>query len=634
MSLFFDNSPQPRFLPTNSKEMKALGWDGLDILLVSGDAYIDQPSFGVPLLGRWLVAHGYKVGIIAQPDWRNADAVQAMGRPRLFAGVSAGALDSLLAHYTAFRKKRHDDAYTPGGRAGARPNRACIIYTNLLRQAFPHLPIVLGGIEASLRRLSHYDFWTDSLRRSLLLDAKADLLIYGMGERAILETARKAEAGKPLQHIAGTAWAVNAAVAADSLPPESTCLHLPSHEALLAEKSLLVRATLDCEMRVHTGTAYALQECGNRAVVLAPPAAPLSTAEMDALYDLPFSRRAHPSYSEPIPADTMMRVSITSHRGCGGGCSFCSLALHQGRRISSRSQASLLREVEAITASKAVAISDVGGPTANMWQARCASPSPCRRRSCCYPKLCRHFITPQHEHVALLRTIAAMPKVKQVRVASGVRADIALRDADALAAYTMEFTGGQLKVAPEHCADAVLQAMRKPPLSVFEEFLQHFLQDSRNAGREQYVVPYLMSAFPGCTAEHMQQLADWLKQRHWAPQQVQCFIPTPGTVATAMFYAEVDEQGNDIVVARSDAERLRLHGILMPEMGNKHAPQRTEQKRNGTAAKRNQGGAAPLRGEKKQQRPMPSKQHDNYKQQPAREQGSGLMPPPARKAGR
>lgn len=634
MSLFFAHSPQPRFLATNHKEMKALGWDALDILLVSGDAYIDQPSFGVPLLGRWLVAHGYKVGIIAQPDWRAADSMQAMGRPRLFAGVSAGAIDSLLAHYTAFRKKRHDDAYTPGGKAGARPNRACIIYTNLLHQAFPGLPVVLGGIEASLRRLSHYDFWTDSLRRSLLLDAKADVLIYGMGERAILETARKAEAGQPLQHSAGTAWAVNAAAAEASLPPHTPCLHLPSHEALLADKTLLVQATLDCEMRVHTGTAYAMQLCGKRAVLLAPPAAPLSTAEMDKLYDLPFSRRAHPSYSEPIPADTMMRVSITSHRGCGGGCSFCSLALHQGRRISSRSRDSILREVEAITEAKAVAISDVGGPTANMWQGRCTSPAPCRRRSCCYPKMCRHFVTPQQEHVGLLRTIAAMPKVKQVRVASGVRADIALRDMNALAAYTMEFTGGQLKVAPEHCADAVLQAMRKPPLSVFEDFLQHFLRDSRNAGREQYVVPYLMSAFPGCTAEHMQQLADWLKQRHWAPQQVQCFIPTPGTVATALFYAEVDEQGRPLYVARTDAERLRLHGILMPDMGNKHAPRAMQQKGQGrpknTATPTAAQGEAGRRPHAARQGQPPK--HTTPTQQ--HRQGSGLMPPPARKAGR
>ena len=580
---------QPRFLPMSRAEMQALGWKELDVLLVNGDAYVDHPAFGPVLLGRWLVAHGFRVGIVAQPRWQSPDDLLVMGRPRLFAGVSAGALDSMLAHYTAFRKKRHDDAYTPGGKAGARPNRACLVYANLARQAFPGLPVILGGIEASLRRTTHYDFWTDSLRRSILLDAKADLLIYGMGELAMLECARRLAEGKSLHGIDGTAWL--AKVDEHNVPvdlPEEWLdlprMQLPSHEAVQAEATELLRLTQMLEQQVHRQNAWAQQMVGDRALVLAPPARPLTTEEMDQIYALPYARAAHPRYREPIPADEMLRTSITSHRGCGGGCSFCSLALHQGRRISSRSQESILAEARTLVAQSRrgqVAISDVGGPTANMWQAHCAlddataaraepgarPSSRCRRSSCCYPTVCKSFITPQMQHVGLLREVAALPGVRQVRVASGVRADLALNDPEALAAYTGEFIGGQLKVAPEHCAARVLDLMRKPGMEVFEAFLQSFMEQSRRAGREQYVVPYMMSAFPGCTDEDMHELARWLQQRHWSPQQTQCFIPTPGSIATAMYYCGRNEDGEEIYVARSDADRLRQHRILMPDFG-------------------------------------------------------------------
>ena len=580
---------QPRFLPMNRAEMQALGWKELDVLLVNGDAYVDHPAFGPVLLGRWLVAHGFRVGIVAQPRWQSPDDLLVMGRPRLFVGVSAGALDSMLAHYTAFRKKRHDDAYTPGGKAGARPNRACLVYANLARQAFPGLPVILGGIEASLRRTTHYDFWTDSLRRSILLDAKADLLIYGMGELAMLECARRLAEGKSLHGIDGTAWL--AKVDENNVPvdlPEEWLdlprMQLPSHEAVQAEATELLRLTQMLEQQVHRQNAWAQQMVGDRALVLAPPARPLTTEEMDKIYALPYARAAHPRYREPIPADEMLRTSITSHRGCGGGCSFCSLALHQGRRISSRSQESILAEARKLVAQSRrgqVAISDVGGPTANMWQAHCAlddatsakaepgarPSSRCRRSSCCYPTVCKSFITPQMQHVGLLREVAALPGVRQVRVASGVRADLALNDPEALAAYTGEFTGGQLKVAPEHCAARVLDLMRKPGMEVFEAFLQSFVEQSRLAGREQYVVPYMMSAFPGCTDEDMHELARWLQERHWSPQQTQCFIPTPGSIATAMYYCGRNEDGEEIYVARSDADRLRQHRILMPDFG-------------------------------------------------------------------
>ena len=591
---------QPRFVPMSAEEMRALGWDELDVLLINGDAYVDHPSFGNVLLARWLIRHGFRTGIVAQPNWENTDDLLVMGRPRLFAGVSAGALDSLLAHYTAFRKKRHDDAYTPGGKAGARPNRACLVYANLARRAFPGLPVILGGIEASLRRVSHYDFWTDALRKPILMDAKADLLIWGMGEKAIIECAQRLQRGEDLRGIPGTAWMdkLDATGHPANLPAAlegDPWVALPSHAEILADSYQLLKLTQELERQVHRLDAWAFEPVGDRAVVLARPAQPLSTEEMDDLYTLPFTRQAHPRYNEAIPAAEMMRTSITSHRGCGGGCSFCSLALHQGRRISSRSEQSILSEARQLGQQNVargkgpVAISDVGGPTANMWQGHCAldartaqqdeggsvrGKSACRRASCCFPSVCKSFITPQRRHVELLRKVAALPEVKQARVASGVRADLALRDADALAAYTGEFTGGQLKVAPEHCAPSVLELMRKPSLDVFEVFLDSFVRQSRAAGREQYVVPYLMSGFPGCTDEDMRTLSRWLRQRHWNPQQTQCFIPTPGTVATAMFYCGRDETGEPIYVARTDAQRMRQHYILMPSTQDDEAPSR------------------------------------------------------------
>ena len=552
---------QPAFLPMSKAEMQALGWRELDVLLITGDSYVDHPAFGVALLGRWLVAHGYRTGIAAQPDWKDASRPAFMGRPRLFAGVSAGALDSMLAHYTAFRKIRRDDAYSPGGTAGARPNRACLVYANMARAAFPGLPVVLGGIEASLRRITHYDFWSDRLRRSLLLDAKAELLVYGMGERAVLEIARRIEKGGPLTGILGTAYMGRE----EDIPADAPRMRLPAHENMLNDSKLLIKAALLLERHVHGGNAWAVQRVGGRSLLLAPPAPALSTEEMDTLYELPFSRRAHPMYKKPIPAEDMLRASITSHRGCGGGCSFCSLALHQGRRIASRSEESLLREAAGLARQPGFsgAISDVGGPTANMWQTSCTQANACRRTSCCFPKVCPSFRTRQRKHVAMLRKIRALPGIRHLRIASGIRADIALAEPDMLRAYTVEFTGGQLKVAPEHCAGVVLELMRKPPLEVFEAFVQAFYEYSADAGRKQYVVPYLMSAFPGCTEAHMRELGRWLAARHWKPQQVQCFTPTPGTLATAMFYAGTDAKGTPIPVARTDAERLRLHHILL-----------------------------------------------------------------------
>ncbi len=560
-----------RFLPMCRQDMEQRGWDTLDILLISGDAYVDHPSFGVALLGRWLEAQGYRVGIVAQPRWTSPEDIARMGRPKLFVGVTAGALDSMLAHYTAFRKKRHDDAYTPGGRHGARPNRACIVYTGLVRQAFPGLPVVLGGIEASLRRATHYDFWSDGIRRSILLDSKADLLVYGMAERQVEEIARRLQQGELLTGIPGTAY-----VRSEPFATNEPCMALPSHEAIEADPKLLMEATLQLEAQVHDGMTWAAQACGKRTVVFAPPAAPLTTEELDRLYTLPFQRRSHPSYKNAIPAAAMIQFSITTHRGCGGGCSFCSLALHQGRRIQSRSADSIESEILQLTRHPdwAGSISDVGGPTANMWGTRCAS-TVCKRPSCLTPKICPQFNADQKALLSLLRRLRSLHGVKHLRIASGIRHDLALTDEAYAGGLIAEFTGGQLKLAPEHCCESVLRLMRKPAFETFERFLTVFERESRRAGKEQYVIPYLVSAFPGCTDQDMRALADWLRKRGWKPQQVQCFIPTPGTVATAMFYAGIDPKGSPIFVPRSDAERLRQHGILMEEKGPRSEKERS-----------------------------------------------------------
>ncbi len=551
--------------------MNALGWDELDVLLVSGDAYVDHHSFGASLLGRWLVANGFRTGLVSQPRWENSDDVQRMGRPRLFAGVTAGALDSLLAHYTAFRKKRGDDAYSPGGATGLRPNRAVIVYTGLVRSAFPGLPVVAGGIEASLRRATHYDFWSDALRRSIVLDSKADAVLYGMAEKSILAVAKLLSELSPRQKASEALTAARLPGLAYAVHPEAVpadAEELPSHEAILADAELLIKATLAFERQMLQGGPCLVQRSGGRVVVFEPPPAPLTTAEMDAVYCLPFRRRAHPAYQEPIPAVAMIADSVTSHRGCAGGCSFCSLALHQGRTIQSRSEKSLLDDVARLTDDPEWkgSVSDIGGPTANMWQAECTGErEKCQRPSCLFPKRCRFFQAPQEAVAGLLRKAAALPGVGHVRVASGVRHDLALESDAYMAALVGEFTGGQLKIAPEHISEKVLRLMRKPPLRLWETFLRKFDKLSAEAGKEQFVIPYLLSAFPGCGDAEMAELAAWLKRRGWKPQQVQCFIPTPGTLATAMFYAKKDAEGRPIFVARTDAERLHQHYLIAPE---------------------------------------------------------------------
>lgn len=551
--------------------MDALGWDELDVLLVSGDAYVDSHSFGASLLGRWLVEHGFKTGIIAQPAWDKPDDVLRMGRPRLFAGVSAGSVDSLVAHYTAFRKKRSEDAFSPGGKTGLRPNRAVIAYTGLVRQAFPNLPVVAGGIEASLRRASQYDFWSDSLRRSIVLDSKADAVLFGMAEKSIVELAklfrdnptriRPADA-LVRARLNGVAYAVHP----DAIPADA--VELPSHEAILADPALLIKATRLFEEQMLQGGPCLVQRSGGRAIVFEKPSPILSEQEMDRLYGLPFTRLAHPSYQEEVPAVAMIAESIVSHRGCGGGCSFCALALHQGRAVQSRSAQSICDEVARLTARPdwKGSITDIGGPSSNMWNARCeGDPAACKRDSCVSPKRCRYFRLDQEGQVELLRHVAKMDGVNHVRVASGVRHDLAIESDVYMQALVGEFTGGQLKIAPEHIVEKVLRMMRKTPKRSWETFIKAFERLSAEAGKEQYIVPYLMSAFPGCTDDDMAELGVWLRRRDWRPQQVQCFIPTPGTLATAMFFAGQDVDGRPIFVARTDGQRLFQHRILIPE---------------------------------------------------------------------
>ncbi len=544
------------FLPMTRSEMSLRGWSELDILLISGDAYIDHPSFGIPLLGRLLEAQGWRVGIVAQPRWDSPDDIMRMGRPRLFCGISSGSLDSMLCHYTAFRKKRHDDSYTPGGKSGARPNRACIVYSNLARAAFPGVFVLLGGIEASLRRLAHYDFWSDKLRRSLLLDSKADLIIYGMGEYGISELARRLHKGEPSLGIAGTVRI------SDS---DEGARLLPSYEEIFADKRQLIEATRLMEAAMHHGSEALAQKHGAKYVYCEPPPKPPETKQLDAIYELPFTRQAHPSYREPIPALEMVKWSISAMRGCGGGCSFCSLASHQSRHLSSRSAESLHLEARQLTQMPGWKgmLSDVGGPTANLWGASCRIEAKnCQRASCLYPECCPHLQLRQAEYLDLLRSLAHQPGVRKVGIGSGIRFDIALQEPRFMDGLVGEFVSGQLKLAPEHKSTTVLQLMRKTDFRLFEEFCRQFDTLCCKHGKEQYITPYVMSAFPGCTMEDMRSLAAWFRHRGWKPQRAQCFIPTPGTMATAMYYAECDPQGKAIYVAKSDREREDQHAAL------------------------------------------------------------------------
>jgi uncharacterized radical SAM protein YgiQ len=556
--------------------MRTRGWDALDILLINGDAYVDHPAFGAALIGRFLEARGFRVGMIAQPDWRSTNDLLRMGVPRLMVGITAGNLDSMLNKLTAQKKIRSDDQYSPGGRTGARPNRAAIVYSNLARQAFPGVPIVLGGIEASLRRIAHYDYWSDQVRRSIVLDSKCDLLVFGMGERPVWEVAKRLRDGasvREIRDVKGTAYALRKGEW-ESLPrsehvTDDGVLWLPDYDTVCASKEAFAEMSRAFQYETNPGNGRPLvQPHGHEAVYFNPPAVPLDTEEMDALYDLPFTRLPHWSYEEAIPAYETVKHSIVTMRGCFGGCTFCSITEHEGRRISSRSAESVLREVRTLRRMEGFAgvISDVGGPTANMYEMKCRDTKiedACRRLSCVHPGICENLVTDHTPLVKLLRRVRAEEGVKKVFLASGVRYDLAERSPEFVRELAVHHTGGQLSVAPEHSNKDVLDKMKKPGIESYERFEEQFHCASQGAGRDQYLVPYFISGHPGSTLRDMVDLACWLKARNMKPRQVQDFIPTPMSIATAMYYTGVDPLTRTPVYTARDLHEKQLQKALI-----------------------------------------------------------------------
>jgi uncharacterized radical SAM protein YgiQ len=554
-------------LPMTRAEAVARGWEEIDVVIVTGDAYIDHPSFAMAILGRVLEAAGYRVGIVSQPDWHNCEAWREFGRPRLFFGISAGNMDSMINHYTANRKVRNDDAYSPGGEIGRRPDRATLAYCQRAREAYKGVPVIAGGVEASLRRLAHYDYWSDKVRRSILLDSKADLVVFGMGENAIVEIAQRLESGetvKQLRDMRGIAYALGAS----EKPPENA-LVLPSYEAVSTDKMEFSEATRMIHHETNPFNARQLvQQHGNQWVVCNPPQHPISQEAMDRIYGLPYTRRQHPSYTKPIPAHQMIKDSVTIMRGCFGGCTFCSITAHQGRIIQSRSKESILREIESMTRDKEFkgVVSDIGGPTANMYQMRCTRPeveAVCRRQSCVHPKICKLLGVDHQPVIQLMREARAVPGIKKVLVASGVRMDLARSSPEYIRELTTHHVGGHLKVAPEHVDPGVLDRMRKPANDDFEFFTDQFRDASAEAGKKQYLIPYFIASHPGSDIDAMIELALFLKRNGYKPDQVQDFIPAPMDVATSMYYTGIDPFSKKPVYVSKALKDRKLQRALM-----------------------------------------------------------------------
>ncbi len=614
-------------LPMSREEMDDLGWDRCDIIVVTGDAYVDHPSFGMALVGRLLEAQGFRVGIIAQPDWRDAEAFRVLGRPNLFFGITAGNMDSMVNRYTSDRKIRRDDAYTPNGEPGKRPDRSVIVYAQRAREAFRGVPIVIGGIEASLRRIAHYDYWSDKVRRSILPDSKADLLIFGNAERALVELSHRLAAGEPIGEITdirGTAF-MRATLPADWTAIDSTDIDtpsprkraprvdpyaaepdcarptekapgetlvelaprrqadrarsyilLPSYDQVVDDEVLYAHASRVFHLETNPGNARALaQRHGRRHVWLNPPPLPLTTAELDRLYELPYTRRPHPRYGEASnPAWEMIRFSVNILRGCFGGCTFCSITEHEGRIIQSRSEDSIVREIETIRDEApgfTGNISDLGGPTANMYRLHCKDPkieSACRRLSCVYPGICKNLHTDHAPLIQLYRRARALPGIKRVFIASGLRYDLAVRSPEYIRELVTHHVGGYLKIAPEHTEPGPLSKMMKPGIGSYDRFKQLFDRFSKEAGKEQYLIPYFISAHPGTSDEDMLNLALWLKRNRFRPDQVQAFLPTPLAIASAMYHSgrnplkKVSRSSERVNVVR-DARQRRLHKAFL-----------------------------------------------------------------------
>ena len=595
-----DRSVRPKaapFLPMSRAEMDRLGWDQCDVIVVTGDAYVDHPSFGMAIIGRLLESQGLRVGIIAQPDWSSAEPFKILGKPRLFWGVTGGNMDSMVNHYTADRRLRHNDSYTPNDEGGKRPDRAVIVYSQRCREAFKDVPIVLGGIEASLRRIAQYDHWSEKIRRSVLVDSKADMLVYGNAERAIIEIAQRAlkgESPKAMTDIRGTAimrsslpegWTVvdsssiddpSATVSPRAAGADRMAVRLPSYEQVTADKVLYAHASRVLHQESNPGNARALvQRHGDRDVWLNPPPIPLETNEMDGVYDLPYARAPHPSYGDArIPAWEMIRFSVNIMRGCFGGCSFCSITEHEGRIIQSRSEGSILREIELIrdkTKGFTGVISDMGGPTANMYRLACKdkeTESVCRRPSCVFPDICKNLNTDHSSLVQLYRKARAVPGVKKIHIASGLRYDLAVRNPEYVKELVTHHVGGYLKIAPEHTERGPLDKMMKPGIGTYDRFKKMFEKFSREAGKEQYLIPYFIAAHPGTTDEDMMNLALWLKRNGFRADQVQAFYPSPMATATAMYHSgknplrKVTYKSDGVNIVKSEQQR-RLHKAFL-----------------------------------------------------------------------
>ncbi|HYD29638.1 MAG TPA: YgiQ family radical SAM protein [Azospirillaceae bacterium] len=587
------SGPAP-FLPMSRAEMERLGWDSCDVIVVTGDAYVDHPSFGMAIIGRLLEAQGLRVGIIAQPDWSNADPFRILGKPDLFFGVTAGNMDSMVNRYTSDRRLRHNDSYTPNDEGGKRPDRAVIVYAQRCREAFKDVPIVIGGIEASLRRIAHYDYWSDQVRRSVLMDSKADLLVYGNAERAIVDIARRAAGGerpRDMRDIRGTAFVRNAVpedwtevdfsdieeAAARGTMGERAVVRLPAFERVKEDRVLYAHASRVLHQESNPGNARALvQRHGDKEVWLTPPPIPLTTPELDAVYELPYARAPHPAYGGArIPAWEMIRFSVNIMRGCFGGCTFCSITEHEGRIIQSRSERSILREIGEIrdkTEGFTGVISDMGGPTANMYRLACKDDETqrvCRRPSCVYPDICKNLNTDHGPLIELYRKARSQQGVKKIHIASGLRYDLAVKSPAYVKELVTHHVGGYLKIAPEHTEPGPLSKMMKPGIGAYDRFKKMFEEAAREAGKKLYLIPYFIAAHPGTSDEDMMNLALWLKRNGFRADQVQTFLPSPMSVSTAMYHSEtnplrpVRREGGEMVVTAKGLKQRRLHKAFL-----------------------------------------------------------------------
>ena len=561
------------FLVMTQAEMVQRGWDFVDVVIVTGDAYVDHPSFAMAILGRILEANGYRVAILSQPNWTNCEDWKRFGKPRLFFGISAGNMDSMINHYTANKKVRNDDAYSPGGKIGLRPDRATLAYCQRAREAYPGVPVIAGGVEASLRRLAHYDYWSDTVKRSILLDSKADLVVYGMGEKPILEVSKRLAKGenvKTLRNMRGVAYALGAS----EIPPTEyegkAVVTIPSFEKVCQDRFAFAEATKIIHTHTNPFNAAALIQFHDRqAVVVNPPSLPLSDGQMDQIYDLPFTRKPHPTYGESIPAYEMIKDSVTIMRGCFGGCTFCSITAHQGKIIQSRSETSVLRELSSLGKDAAFSgvVTDMGGPTANMYQMKCTRPdieAKCRRQSCVDPTICKLLGTDHGPLVSLMKKARKVPGIRKVFVASGVRMDLAQLSDDYMKELAAHHVGGLLKVAPEHTDKKVLSLMKKPSIENFESFGEKFKRVTTQVGKpKQYLVPYFIASHPGSDLNAMIDLALFLKRNGYKPDQVQDFIPAPFDVATCMYHTGLDPfTKKEVFIAKHLRDRKLQRALL------------------------------------------------------------------------